>query len=192
MNANGASILVNPHPCGHIVYPYTDEALVGQAVALFAAAGLRGGEGVILIMSADHCESIRLRLQLEGLATDVYERSGQLVCVTAEDLLKKFVPGGVLEEDIFEQTIASLIDRVRARPTTGHPRKVRVFGEMVSQLRGNDPAATARLEELWNKVIEQHSVSLLCTYALHDADDHIPDELVCLHSHSIERDSPVT
>ena len=32
MNANGASILVNPHPCGHIAYPHTDEVLVGQAV----------------------------------------------------------------------------------------------------------------------------------------------------------------
>ena len=191
MNANGASILVNPHPCGHIVYPYTDEVLVGQAVALFASAGLRGGEGVILIMSADHCESIKLRLQLEGLASDVYERSGQLICATAEDLLAKFVRDGVLQEDIFNQTIASLINTVRASATTGRHGRVRVFGEMVSQLRGNDPKATARLEELWNEVIEQHSVSLLCTYALHGVDDRVSDELVCLHSHSIERDSPV-
>src|SRR5665213_2067430 len=109
MNANGASILVNPHPCGHIVYPYTDEILVGQAVALFASAGLRGGEGVVLIMSTDHCDSIKLRLQLEGLAPDVYERSGQLICATAEDLLAKFVPGGVVEEELFNRTIASLI-----------------------------------------------------------------------------------
>jgi hypothetical protein len=66
MNAKGAAILVNPHPCGHIVYPYTDEGLVGQAVALFASAGIRDNEGVILIMSADHCDSIKLRLELEG------------------------------------------------------------------------------------------------------------------------------
>lgn len=41
----------NPHyhPCGHIVYPYTDETLVWQAVCLFACAGQRDGEGVILI-----------------------------------------------------------------------------------------------------------------------------------------------
>jgi hypothetical protein len=192
MNANGASILVDPHPCGHIVYPYTDEGLVGQAVALFASSGLRGGEGVILIMSADHSESIRLRLQLEGLSADVYERSGQLICVTAEELLATFLPDGVLDEDVFSHTIASLIDRVRTSATTGRHGKVHVFGEMVSQLRGSDLKGTARLEELWNKVIEQHSVSLLCIYALDGAGDRIPDELVCLHSHSIERDSPVT
>jgi len=63
---------------------------------------------------------------------------------------------------------------------------------MVSQLRGNDPKATARLEKIWNNVIEQHSGSLLCTYALEGAGDHISDERVCLHSQSIERDSPVS
>src|ERR1700722_1424019 len=139
MNAKGASILVNPHPCGHIVYPYTDEGLVGQAVALFASAGLRGGEGVILIMSADHCESIKLRLQLEGLIADVYERSGQLICVTAEDLLAKFLQDGVIGEKIFGRTVAALIEKVRSSATTSPDGKVRVFGEMVSQLRGSDP-----------------------------------------------------
>src|SRR6185312_11474913 len=66
MNANGAAILAHPHPCGHIVYPYTDETLVGQAVCLFASAGIRDGEGVVLIMSGDHFEPIKLRLRIEG------------------------------------------------------------------------------------------------------------------------------
>src|SRR6267143_843099 len=90
MNANGAAILSNPHPRGHIVYPYTDENLVGQAVCLFASAGIRDGEGVILIMTSDHCEPIRLRLQMEGFNVETYERSGQLTCVTTEDLLARW------------------------------------------------------------------------------------------------------
>src|ERR1700681_5096403 len=61
MNAKGAAILLDPHPCCHIVYPYTDESLVGQAVALFASAGLRDGEGVVLIMSCNHCAPIKIR-----------------------------------------------------------------------------------------------------------------------------------
>jgi hypothetical protein len=189
MNANGASLLSNPHPCGHIVYPYTDEGLVGQAVSLFAAAGLRDNEGVILIMSADHCESIKVRLQIEGIDTDARERSGQLICITAEDLLAKFTPDGVLDEDAFRSTIGSLINQVRASAGHGQREKVRVFGEMVSQLRHKDLTATTRLEELWNDVIESHSVALLCTYALGGADDHVPETLVDLHSHTIERES---
>jgi hypothetical protein len=73
MNANAAAILANPHPCGHVVYPYTDENLVSQAVCLFASAGLRDSEGVILIMTADHCEPIKLRLRVEGFNVEAYD-----------------------------------------------------------------------------------------------------------------------
>ena len=191
MNAHGAAILANPHPCGHIVYPYTDENLVGQAVCLFASAGIRDGEGVILIMTACHCDTIKLRLQVEGYNVAAYERSGRLTCVTTEELLARFMVDGTLNEDLFRSTISGLIDRARASVSNGHPGKVRVFGEMVSQLRSTNLVATTRLEELWNEVINEHSVSLLCTYALHNADDHIPKALIELHSHNIERESSV-
>ena len=187
MNAGGAALLTNPHPCGHIVYPYTDENLVGQAVCLFASAGLRDGEGVILIMTASHCDAIKLRLSVEGFDVEEHERSGRLVCVTTEDLLKKFMVDDNLDEDLFGATISALIERVKGSVGNGHPAKVRVFGEMVSQLRGRNLAATARMEELWNDVIHKHSVALLCTYALHNADDQLPQVLSELHSHSIER-----
>ena len=187
MNATGASLLTNPHPCSHIVYPYTDEGLVGQAVCLFASAGLRDGERVILIMSAAHHESIKLRLSVEGFDTEAYERSGQLVSLTAEDLLEKFVVNGALDEGRFRSTIGGLIEQARANSSDGSVCKVRVFGEMVSQLRLTNGAATTRLEELWNEIIRDHSVALLCTYALHNADDHIPEALTSLHSHSIAR-----
>jgi hypothetical protein len=191
MNAHGAAILANPHPCGHIVYPYTDENLVGQAVCLFASAGIRDGEGVILIMSADHCGSIKLRLQVEGHNVAAYERSGRLTCVTSEDLLARFMTDGTLNEDLFRSTIGDLIHCAKTSVSNGHPGKVRIFGEMVSQLRSTNLAATTRLEELWNEVIEDHSVALLCTYALQNADDHIPKALIELHSHNIHRDSGV-
>src|SRR3979409_836209 len=153
MNTKGAAILADPHPCGHIVYPYTDENLVGQAVCLFASAGIRDGEGVILIMSADHCEPIKLRLQIEGYNVAKYERSGQLTCVTAEALLAKFMVDGTLNEDVFRFTVGELIDRARASVSNGHSGRVRLFGEMVSQLRNTNLMATTRLEELWNEVI---------------------------------------
>jgi len=188
MNAHGAAILAHPHPCSHIVYPYTDENLVEQAVCLFASAGLRDDEGVILIMSNSHCEPMKLRLRMEGYNIAAYERSGQLTCITTEDLLGKFMVDGTLDEDLFRSTIGELIGRASAAVLGGRQRKVRVFGEMVSQLRTMNGVATTRLEELWNEVINEHSVSLLCTYALHHADDHIPKALVDLHSHSIERE----
>ena len=134
MNAKGAAILLDPHPCCHIVYPYTDESLVGQAVALFASAGLRDGEGVVLIMSSNHCEPIKVRLQVEGIDTEAYERSGQLICVKSEDLIAKFITDGVLDEDLFKSTVSRLIDQARASVSNGHRGKVRIFGEMAPQL----------------------------------------------------------
>src|ERR1700730_2248508 len=173
MNTKGAAILTHPHPCGHIVYPYTDENLVGQAVCLFASAGLRNGEGVVLIMTGAHCEPIKLRLQIEGFNVEHYLRSGQLTCVTTDDLLGTLMAGGRLDEEGFRSTIGDLIDHARAAVSNGHPANVRIFGEMVSQLRTTDLTVTTRMEELWNEVIDKHSVSLLCTYALHNEQDHV-------------------
>ena len=177
--------MANPHPRRHIVYPYTDENLVGQAVCLFTSAGIRDGDGVILIMTSDHREPIKLRLHVEGFNVEAYERSGQLTCLTTENLLARFIVNGTLDEDVFRSTIGTLIARARASAGSG---KVRVFGEMVSQLRSTDLGATTRLEELWNDVINDHSVALLCTYALCDPDEHLPQSLIALHSHDIERE----
>jgi hypothetical protein len=187
MNAAGAEILSNPHPCGHIIYPYTDEGLVGQAVALFASAGIRDAEGVVLIMSRDHCDSIRLRLQLEGIDSTAYERTGQLICAVAEELLASFMRHGVIDEDLFRSSVDALINRAMYGGKVGRKR-VRIFGEMVSQLRLKDPDSTARLEALWNEVITRHKVALLCTYALLGSGDRVSERLTSLHSHSIERE----
>jgi MEDS: MEthanogen/methylotroph, DcmR Sensory domain len=190
MNSKGSALLVDPHPCGHIVYPYTDEGLVGQAVCLFASSGIRANEGVVLIMSSDHCGPIKLRLQLEGINVEAHERSGQLICVTTEGLLATFMRNGSLDEEMFRSAIRDMIRRVRRGEDAPHSR-VRVFGEMVSQLRNTDIAATTRLEELWDEVIKEHSVALLCTYALQNADDQLPDHLINLHSHNIQRELAV-
>jgi hypothetical protein len=187
MNAKGAAILTNPHPCGHIVYPYTDENLVGQAVCLFASAGLRDGEGVILIVTSAHRDPIRLRLHVEGFNLEALEQSGQLTVVTTEEMMEIFVIGDTVDEELFKSTIGGLIERAKGAVGNGHPGRVRVFGEMVSQLRSRSLSTTTRLEELWNEVINEHSVALLCTYALDDPSDHLNQKLIDLHTHNIER-----
>jgi len=115
--------------------------------------------------------------------------SVQDTCVTTEERLASLMVNGSLNEDLFRSTIGSLIARARASVSRNgrDPANLRIFGEMVSQLRSNNLLATTRLEELWNEVISEHSVSLLCTYALHNADDHIPETLLALHSRNIER-----
>ncbi len=168
MNAKAVALLTDPHPYGHIVYPYTDEALVGQAVTLFAGAGLRNGEGVVLVMTAAHRDSITLRLAREEFDIEALQRSGRLVCVLAEDLLAEFMRDGMPNEVVFNAAVAKLITDCRASTGSSQGR-VRVFGEMVSLLWDENLRATISLEEMWNEIIDQYSVSLLCTYAFERA-----------------------
>jgi hypothetical protein len=186
MNINGAAILTNPHPGSHIVYPYTDENLVSQAVCLYASAGLRKNEGVVLIMSKDHCEPILGRLTAEGFDVEERQRNGQLACVVAEDLLPRFMVDGMPDTNRFKSVIGPIIERSRVSVSNGHQPNVRVFGEMVSLLWEKNLAAATLLEEMWNQAIDTYSISLMCTYALSGAShEALPESLVALHSHNL-------
>src|SRR5579864_5979017 len=185
MNVNGAAILTNPQPGSHIVYPYTDESLVSQAVCLYASAGLHKNEAVVLIMSKGHFEPIMDRLKTEGIDVEDRQRSGQLACVVAEDMLPGFMVDGMPDTSRFKAAIGSIISRARASTSNGHQAHVRVFGEMVSLLWEKNLAAATRLEEMWNETIDNRS-TLMCTYTLRGAPhDALPEALVALHSHHI-------
>src|SRR5580693_697745 len=86
----------------------------------------------------------------------------------------------VPDEEIFSAVIEDLITTCRAS-TGSSTGQVRVFGEMVSLLWNVNLGATISLEEMWNKVIDRNSVSLMCTYALNGRNG-IPDSLHSLHS----------
>ena len=125
----------------------------------------------------------------KGTQTWDLTHSGLNTLAPQSVLAAKRLNADLLVIGLFRSTVGSLIEKVRGSVANGHPGKVRLFGEMVSQLRGSNLKATTRLEELWNQVIEKHSVSLLCTYALQGQDDHIPQGLLDLHSQNIERES---
>jgi hypothetical protein len=187
MNAKGAAILVNPHPRGHVVYPYTDESLVSQAVCLYASAGLRNGEGVILIMTRAHFDPILRRMEGESFDLRTLQNQGQLVCIAAEDLLPQLMAGDMPDEKSFKAIVGGLIGNASA---AGSAAKVRVFGEMVSLLWNTNLPAALRLEELWNETIETHSIALMCTYDLGVTPlDRFPQTLNAVHTHNL---APVT
>jgi len=178
------TLAILTHPTGHIVYPHNNQAELVQAVSLFATSGLRNSEAVILIMTPPHCEAIRERLEREGFDLKELEFSGQLVCKDAEGLLSAFLFDGIIDDSRFKTTLGRLIER--ARTANGKRRPVRVFGEMVDLLWRSDPATTQRMEELWDEVIEAHSVPLLCAYCLAGAKvTAIPEPLRACHSLAI-------
>jgi KaiC/GvpD/RAD55 family RecA-like ATPase len=152
---------------------------------LFASAGLRKGEAVLLIMASAHCGSIRQRLESLGFDLAELEARGQLVCEDAAELLSTFVESGTIDERKFKTTLTTMIQIAKVGEQ-GRRRKVRVCGEMVDLLWKTDYQTTQRLEELWNEVIDAESVPLLCAYSVAGtkAKDY-PDALIACHSHSI-------
>ena len=182
MTPNALAMLTKPS--GHLVYPHTDAAHLAEAVGLFASAGLRQGDVAILIMSASHCKPIRERLQREGFSLHELESTGQLVCASAEELIPTFLIDGIIVEQRFKTTFGVMIEK--AKSFNGKRRSVRVFGEMVDLLWQSNPRITQRIEELWNDVIEAHSVPLLCAYSLAGTKPGaFPDALMACHSHAV-------
>ena len=187
MSPKSTAILTEPHPCGHIVYPYTDERHAVEAVALFAGSGLDNNEAVVIIATEPHCELVKHRLQSEGFDIKHLQQTNQFICAVAQDVLARFMVDGVPDPELFRVTVDELIEKARKRSSDAPRKRVRLFGEMVSLLWRVDVLAAARLEELWNEAIEKHSVSLLCAYALDRGRyGYLPDSLVDAHSHSLE------
>jgi len=178
-----AGILTNPKPRSHIVYPYTEETHLADAVCLFASAGLRKGETVALVMSQAHHRPILKQLAAEGFDVAGLMQSGQLACEEAEGLLSSFLFDGIIDEYLFKQKFEGMITRAKV---VSAGRGVRVFGELVNLTWRSRIRATERMEKLWNDLIHEHSVTLLCAYALASAEhETLPNSLLSCHSHAI-------
>lgn len=185
MNSTATEILANPPQCGHIVYPYTDEAQLAEAVSRFAGAGLRKDEAAVLIMTAAHREPIRACLAADGFNVRALEAEGQLAIESAEDLLATFVFDGILDEHRFKTSIGRKILSAKWGSANHLSRPVRLFGEMVDLLWEAHPKTTQRLEELWNDVIEAHQVPLLCAYSLGGSKPStLPQSLLACHAYN--------
>src|SRR5678816_1597477 len=114
MNPKASALLADPHPCGHIVYPYADRNLLAQAVCLYASAGLRKDEAVVLIMRRDNCPAITGGLWRQGFDLQALRRTGQLNYMLAEETLPKFMVDGMPNEDKFRALAEGWIDTARA------------------------------------------------------------------------------
>ena len=186
MSPKASALLADPHPCGHIVYPYADRNLLAQAVCLYASAGLRKDEVVILITRQDNHQAITGGLWRQGFDLQALERSGRFTCMIAEKMLQCFVVDGMPDERKFKGLAEGWIHRATASFGTAVLPRVRAFGEMVCVLWGTNLPAASRLEELWGELIKAHSFSLLCSYELTGpAPKPLAAELVACHAHSL-------
>jgi hypothetical protein len=178
-------LLVEPLARDHVVQLYRDDRFLVEAVALFTGIALGKGESVVLVATPAHAEAVERRLEANGFSVEDVKHWGQLTVKDAAETLSGFMVNDMPDPVLFKTILGSLIQKAAAVARTG---KVRVYGELVNLLWRSNAAATARLETLWNDVVQAHSISLFCAYRVdgHDGERrHFPSDLRAAHSHLI-------
>jgi len=190
MRANRSSwkeLLANPGPSGHIVQLYQDADFYGEAISHFAAEGLARGESIIIVATAPNWTNISGRLTSKGFSPAELFRRGQLTLLDAEQTLPKFLVDDMPDAETFKGLAGGTIEQARAG---GKFPRVRWWGEMVNLLyvAGNQRGST-RLEELFDEVAHEQSISIFCSFLMDKYDPKIYDRAfadVCrTHAHVI-------
>ena len=181
-------LLERPHSRGHFVQLYeADEVALTKNVGRYLWEGLRRGEGVLVIVTPEHKELFCGHLNHLGANLPALLGSRQLVFWDAEQTLAQFMEAGQPDWQRFEIVIRAAMRQVR--PSEG-TEELRAYGEMVGILwKARQFAAAIRLEQLWNRLLEQSSFSLYCAYAIDVFGKEFEvgnlDGVLCTHTHLV-------
>jgi signal transduction histidine kinase/CheY-like chemotaxis protein len=146
----------------HFVQFYETDGFLLDSLSGFIGAGLREGDGCIVLATSAHLKALEDRLTVDGLDLEVAGASGQYVSLEASGALSQFMRDGLPEPVRFGEFVSALVSQaIEGR------RRLRIFGEMVMLLwaEGNQEAAF-RLEELWNDLHRTRPFQLFCAYPL--------------------------
>ena len=189
--AQRAQLLDQPEPEEHFVQLYgKDDRLLTRNVSRYLSEGLRRGDGLIVIATAEHRGS--MVRQLTGERT--YTRAvleGRLIFLDAETTLDRFMVDGEPDQERFERIIGDALAGLRTRAVHSG---IRAYGEMVGVLwKAGQFSAAVRLEELWNELLHASDVSLFCAYPIDVFSPEFQaasiDALLCAHTHLVPTDS---
>ena len=170
--------------CSHRVQFYDSDAFLVRTVLEFVEPAGHAGDGVIVIATRDHLDSLQAMLGAADPGAVHGDERDHLVFLDARETLATFMVNGLPNEQRFIDVVGGLVRHV----SDNGSRHVSVFGEMVAALyaEGNAEAAV-RLEQLWENLAEQHRFSLLCAYPLSafPNDEHCRAfQCICaVHSH---------
>ncbi|MGH8600831.1 MAG: MEDS domain-containing protein [Burkholderiales bacterium] len=143
----------------HFVRFYENEASLAAQVSSFIGAGLEHDDACIVIATQPHRDAIERQLRMHGWTADAADC---LMLDAAETL-------SLLTVDNWPQeaAVTDLFKKLVGDASQGGSRHVRIFGEMVAILvEASNEDAAIRLEDLWNRLSEPYSISLLCAYPI--------------------------
>jgi hypothetical protein len=163
------------------------EPSLAQNVGLYLAEGLKRGDGVLVIAAPEHTALFRNHLEQQGIDVASARENRQLVMWDAQETLAQFLVDGQPDWHKFE---AAIQVGIRQLPAANRDTGLRAYGEMVGILWQNRQfAAAVRLEQFWNRLLEQAAFSLYCAYSIDifGQDFHVGnlDGVLCTHTHLI-------
>ena len=139
----------------HCVQFYHDDTFLTESVACFIAEGLQANETILIVATLQHRDELHKVLTQEQIAHP------KLNFFDAEEQVSKFMIDDWPSESRFRRAMEGILGQARASGP------IRLFGEMVAVLWGKGyTRAALRLEELWNKLVEEYSYTLLCAYPM--------------------------
>lgn len=158
-------LLEHPRSRGHFVQLYEmGDAALTRNVGHYLWQGLRQGDGVLVIATPEHRELFCRHLSTKGADLDALSASHRWVCQDAQDTLTQFMVGGQPDWELFASVVRGALRQVS--PAKGG-EGLRAYGEMVGILwKTRQFAAAVRLEQFWNRLLEQSGFSLYCSYAI--------------------------
>lgn len=180
--------LAQPELHGHFLQFYkADEPSLTTNVTRFLAEGFQRHEALLVIATPRHGRSFKRRLKTLLPSLDSDTSDSPILFLDAQATLDRIVIAGQPDWDRFENVIAGAIRELRLR--TGHSI-VRAYGEMVGILwNSGNKASAIRLEQFWNRILEETGCSLYCGYPIDIFDPEFQSaevhELLCAHTHLV-------
>ncbi|MFR9779854.1 MEDS domain-containing protein [Micromonospora sp. MS34] len=142
----------------HVCWTHDGESGGLDAVARFAAIGLRLGQKVVCFSETSTPRAVRDRVEAFGVPTEAAVASGQLRIVPAVEV---YLPGRRLAP---EELVATVVDEVSRAQQEGYPG-VRLAGDMAWVLRsGITLDDLLRYETALNRLFLDRPMAGLCVY----------------------------
>ena len=184
MTINRTYNLANPVG-SHIVQVCQNKTSQAEAIANYIKEGLLNDEAVVVFAGAVLRKAVISKMDALGLDMQAFKNKDQIKFFDAEFLLSAFLIDGVLEEQVFQESIGFPIQAAQLQYG-----KVRAIGGMMDVLWKKGQYDTAmQLEDLWNDLSQKQEFSLLCSYSLDSLDTNAYDEslewILRCHKHLI-------
>jgi len=150
----------------HEVGFYSDDASLLDGFTHFIGTALKAGDAVIVVATESHRDSLRLRLQANGLDLGADIEQGRYISLDPAETLAAYMVNGMPDPTRFSKITGDLILNA-AKAAKGERRRVAACGECAPLLWEQGMAEAAiRLEHLWNEIAKSYDVDVFCGYPL--------------------------